>query len=251
MNKSYIYDNDKVIVIDDKGNDKKIDNNDNFKEILVSENVIKELKKKKDKIKKTLLDLKNINKPNKKRYIIKTIASILKYEILLILIFLMFVIWEAMEEYLSFEITAYMIISLMIIIPIVAIRKYFLKYKLEKKDYQEKLSYEIQFYNINKLLSKEKEKLDNLKHNDEVSKRETVYGEVNRVNDIERFKELKRKFQEIKEVSNNSDKLLKSFEKGVLEEKIHNPLIMEMNKGYFNDRNDKKLIKRLDFKEKR
>ena len=246
MNKSYIYDNDKVIVIDDKGNDKKIDNNDKINDILVSENVIETLNSKKIKIKEILLKLKDIEKPNKKVFIIDTIKSILTYEFVFLLTFLLLTIWELEGEYLSFELASYIIMASMVIVPIIDIRKHLLNYKKEKQDYQEKVLYKMQYSSINKLLDRERKNLKSLQNNNKIqTKLDKI--KVQKVNDLPRLKELRSIFQEMKEISIYSDILSKFYKRGTLENKmheIHEPLIIELTEKYFDDINNKKIKKK-------
>ena len=64
MNEKYIYNNDKVVVIDEDGNKKVVNNSSNFNNILVSENIIEKFPKNENislaKIAEEILQFENI-----------------------------------------------------------------------------------------------------------------------------------------------------------------------------------------------
>ena len=233
MKKSCIYDRDKIVIYDE--------NKNYLKELIISRNIIGKLSNKQVEIEEKLANLKKIKKPNKKKYIKEAITSIFGYELVVILAIIAFTMSEINEEYLLFEGFYYAAMLGMIAIPIIATKYFYDRYSHHKEIYVEKEANEMQLFSINKLLTKEKERISDLLNNN----REKINNvEVIKINDLDELKRLRKILKEIKNVSHNKDKLGKYYKKDLLEDEMNGNYELEtiqMTKDYFDS--SKKLIK--------
>ena len=249
MNEKYIYNNDKVVVIDEDGNKKVVNNSSNFNNILVSENIIEKLIYEKNNIQEHLEHLETVKKPDKKKYIIKSFISILSYEFILILFLIVSIMVEIINDAFAFEEVIYVIMCGMMIVPIYEIGRKISKYMIANKKYNEKMSYQMQLYGINKLLTKENKNLHNLQENNYVVREEINNNKVQEVSDLNELIQLRNKIKLIKDTSYKRDKLYKYYKKNLLLSKMQDQYssdTIQIAKDYFEDTDNKKLVKKKE-----
>ena len=251
MNLSYVYSDGKIVVIDEKGNSKKLDYNDKLDDILVSENIIEELNNRKEEILESLNLVVNSKKPSIKKLWFDISLSSILYSILFILVEII-MLWAATgfnDEYISNIIpknffSVYSIVFFPTIVLFTFFAKY-LKYQENNYKYKTKLGYVFELKKLNKMLKEEKKKLKELQINKTIIQTKENLS-VSQVNYLDKLKLLRDTLDFYNTLGYNENEFFEYYQNGELEEKLGDTLTNEevyMAKDYFRKKEEKRLIK--------
>lgn len=212
MNKECVYVDEKVVVSDENGNNRIIENSDKINEILVQENVVEVIEKKTLELKEKLIKNK-VSKHFIPEYFLATICGLIISDLLFKYVFKVNILTDLI-------IGPFNPIFLMggIIIPAFSlfdVFKYF-DYKQMKKEKQGDI---LEYNYLSKKLEQEKSKLEELKK-EQVIISDPQEFKVEKVDDLERLKELRNKLSLYNRLGYNMNKYYRYYQAGKLEKKL-------------------------------
>lgn len=212
MNKECVYVDEKIVVSDENGNNRIIENSDKINEILVQENVVEAIEEKIEELKEKLIKNK-VSKHFIPEYFLATICG-------LIISYLSFKYVFKVNILTDLIIGPFNPIFLMggIIIPAFSlfdVFKYF-DYKQMKKEKQGDI---LEYKYLSKKLEQEKSKLEELKK-EQVIISDPQEFKVEKVDDLERLKELRNKLSLYNRLGYNMNKYYRYYQEGKLEKKL-------------------------------
>ena len=212
MNKECVYVDEKIVVSDESGNNRIIENSDKINEILVQENVVEVIEKKTLELKEKLIKNK-VSKHFIPEYFLATICG-------LIISYLSFKYVFKVNILTDLIIGPFNPIFLMggIIIPAFSlfdVFRYF-DYKQMKKEKQGDI---LEYNYLSKKLEQEKSKLEELKK-EQVIISDPQEFKVEKIDDLERLKELRNKLSLYNRLGYNMNKYYRYYQAGKLEKKL-------------------------------
>lgn len=212
MNKECVYVDEKIVVSDENGNNRIIENSDKINEILVQENVVEVIEKKTLELKEKLIKNK-VSKHFIPECFLATICG-------LIISYLSFKYVFKVNILTDLIIGSFNPIFLMggITIPAFSlfdVFKYF-DYKQMKKEKQGDI---LEYNYLSKKLEQEKSKLEELKK-EQVIISDSQEFKVEKVDDLERLKELRNKLSLYNRLGYNMNKYYRYYQAGKLEKKL-------------------------------
>ena len=247
MNKEYVYSNGKVLVRDEIDNTKIMNYSDNIDEVLVQENIIEELEKRKQKLEKNMRYF--VKKPSITKSFLSAIMMTLIFLISVFGISRFFGMNEIMTNSVFGLITeeTFMLISGASIVLILSSWLFLASYWTQKTEYKTQKGEKVELEFINALLKIEQEKLENLR---KIAKEQVMNQPIEDLTvskvDLGKLKLLRDWLWFYKELGSNEDKYLKYYEKGTLLEKLNKSGFsqseIDFAKMYIEEEN-KKLIK--------
>lgn len=212
MNKECVYVDEKIVVSDENGNNRIIENSDKINEILVQENVVEAIEEKTLELKEKLIQNK-VSKHFIPENFLTAICGLIISDLLFKYVFKVNILTDLI-------IGPFNAIFLMggIIIPafsLLDVFKYF-DYKQMKKEKQGDI---LEYNYLSKKLEQEKSKLEELK------KEQVIIGDpqefkVEKVDDFERLKELRNKLSLYNRLGYNMNKYYRYYQAGKLEKKL-------------------------------
>lgn len=212
MNKECVYVDEKVVVSDENGNNRIIENSDKINEILVQENVVEAIEEKTLELKEKLIKNK-VSKHFIPEYFLATICGLIISDLLFKYVFKVNILTDLI-------IGPFNPIFLIggIIIPTFSlfdVFRYF-DYKQMKKEKQGDI---LEYNYLSKKLEQEKSKLEELKK-EQVIISDPQEFKVEKVDDLERLKELRNKLSIYNSLGYNMNKYYRYYQAGKLEEKL-------------------------------
>lgn len=212
MNKECVYVDEKIVVSDENGNNRIIENSDKINEILVQENVVEAIEEKIEELKEKLIQ----NKVSKHFIPENFLTAICG----LIISYLLFKYVFKVNILTDLIIGPFNPIFLMggIIIPAFSlfdVFRYF-DYKQMKKEKQGDI---LEYNYLSKKLEQEKSKLEELKK-EQVIISDPQEFKVEKVDDFERLKELRNKLCLYNRLGYNMNKYYRYYQAGKLEKKL-------------------------------
>ena len=212
MIKECVYVDEKVVVSDENGNNRIIENSDKINEILVQENVVEAIEEKIEELKEKLIKNK-VSKHFVPENFLTTICGLIISDLLFKYVFKVNILTDLI-------IGPFNPIFLMggIIIPAFSlfdVFKYF-DYKQMKKEKQGDI---LEYKYLSKKLEQEKSKLEELKK-EQVIISDPQEFKVEKVDDLERLKELRNKLSLYNRLGYNMNKYYRYYQAGRLEEKL-------------------------------
>ena len=212
MNKECVYVDEKVVVSDENGNNRIIENSDKINEILVQENVVEAIEEKTLELKEKLIKNK-VSKHFIPEYFLATICGLIISDLLFKYVFKVNILTDLI-------IGPFNPIFLMggIIIPTFSlfdVFRYF-DYKQMKKEKQGDI---LEYNYLSKKLEQEKSKLEELKK-EQVIISDPQEFKVEKVDDLERLKELRNKLSLYNRLGYNMNKYYRYYQAGKLEKKL-------------------------------
>ncbi|MBQ3021174.1 MAG: hypothetical protein IJD92_03015 [Bacilli bacterium] len=238
MNIEFVSKDNEAKVFDENNNGKKINNTDNIEEILIKENVIENMEKEIEQLKK---DINNYNKSRR----IPTWLPLTMFTILPLIINPIIMnelgVWNdiisntilginKLGPLLTVSITGFMIIpgSLMSLS--------FLLANKERNKYQKAREIKLEF--LKKDIVNQRELLNELKNNKTLSEENKDF-KVQKVNDLEQLKSLRACLLLCEHIAYNEKKWYKYYQEGKLAKKMEkywNESGVEMAKDYFEEK---------------
>lgn len=213
MNKECVYVDEKIVVSDENGNNKIIENSDKINEILVQENVVEAIEEKTLELKEKLIQNK-VSKHFIPEYFLTTICGLIISNLLFKYVF------ELGNMFTDPIIGPFNAIFLMggILIPAFSLFDIFgyVDYKQKKKENHGDI---LEYNYLSKKLEQEKSKLEELKK-EQVIISEPQEFKVEKVDDLERLRELRNKLSLYNRLGYNMDKYYRYYQAGRLEEKL-------------------------------
>ena len=212
MNKECVYVDEKIVVSDENGNNRIIENSDKINEILVQENVVEAIEEKTLELKEKLIKNK-VSKHFIPEYFLATICGLIISDLLFKYVFKVNILTDLI-------IGPFNPIFLMggIIIPTFSlfdVFRYF-DYKQMKKEKQGDI---LEYNYLSKKLEQEKSKLEELKK-EQVIISDPQEFKVEKVDDLERLKELRNKLSLYNRLGYNMNKYYRYYQAGKLEKKL-------------------------------
>lgn len=212
MNKECVYVDEKVVVSDENGNNRIIENSDKINEILVQENVVEVIKDKIEELKEKLIQNK-VSKHFIPENLVTTICGLIISDLLFKYVFKVNILTDLI-------IGPFNAIFLMggILIPAFSlfdVLNYFV-YKQMKKEKQGDI---LEYNYLSKKLEQEKSKLEELKK-EQVIISDPQEFKVEKVDDLERLKELRNKLSLYNSLGYNMNKYYRYYQAGKLEKKL-------------------------------
>lgn len=212
MNKECVYVDEKIVVSDENGNNRIIQNSDRINEILVQENVVEVIEEKTLELKEKLIKNK-VSKHFIPDYFLTTICGLIISVLVFKYVYKLNILTDPM-------IGPFNAIFLMggIIIPAFSLFDIFgyVDYKQKKKENHGDI---LEYNYLSKKLEQEKSKLEELKK-EQVIISEPQEFKVEKVDDLERLKELRNKLSLYNSLGYNMDKYYRYYQSGRLEEKL-------------------------------
>ncbi len=212
MNKECVYVDEKIVVSDENGNNRIIENSDKINEILVQENVVEVIEKKTEELNEKLIKNK-VGKHFIPEYFLATICGLIISDLLFKYVFKVNILTDLI-------IGPFNPIFLMggIIIPTFSlfdVFRYF-DYKQMKKEKQGDI---LEYNYLSKKLEQEKSKLEELKK-EQVIISDSQEFKVEKVDDLERLRELRNKLSIYNSLGYNMNKYYRYYQEGELEKKL-------------------------------
>lgn len=212
MNKECVYVDEKIVVSDENGNNRIIENSDKINEILVQENVVEVIEKKTEELNEKLIKNK-VGKHFIPEYFLATICGLIISDLLFKYVFKVNILTDLI-------IGPFNPIFLMggIIIPTFSlfdVFRYF-DYKQIKKEKQCDI---LEYNYLSKKLEQEKSKLEELKK-EQVIISDSQEFKVEKVDDLERLRELRNKLSIYNSLGYNMNKYYRYYQEGELEKKL-------------------------------
>ena len=212
MNKECVYVDEKIVVSDENGNNRIIENSDKINEILVQENVVEAIEEKIEELKEKLIQNK-VSKHFIPENFVTAICGLIISDLLFKYVFKVNILTDLI-------IGPFNAIFLMggIFIPafcLFDVLNYFV-YKQMKKEKQGDI---LEYNYLSKKLEQEKSKLEELKK-EQVMISNPQEFKVEKVDDLERLKELRNKLSLYNRLGYNMNKYYRYYQAGRLEEKL-------------------------------
>lgn len=212
MNKECVYVDEKIVVSDENGNNRIIQNSDKINEILVQENVVEVIEEKTLELKEKLIQNK-VSKHFIPEYFLTTICGLIISGLVFKYVYKLNILTDPM-------IGPFNAIFLMggILIPTFSLFDIFgyFDYKQKKKENHGDI---LEYNYLSKKLEQEKSKLEELKKEQVIINNPQEF-KVEKVDDLERLRELRNKLSLYNSLGYNMDKYYRYYQAGRLEEKL-------------------------------